>query len=126
MKTIDIDSIQPFELPGVVHRTIASPATGAKTFEAWMQTVAPGAQTPPHKHDCEEIVVMLSGTVTCRNERGEECVVGPNQSIVFEPNVTHEIINTGDVPATGMAFFAMKDLVVQDPTGEHMPLPWQQ
>jgi quercetin dioxygenase-like cupin family protein len=27
----------------------------------WRQTLAPGAATPPHRHDCDEVVLCLSG-----------------------------------------------------------------
>ena len=30
-------------------------------MEAWLQTFAPGGRTPIHKHDCEELFVVLRG-----------------------------------------------------------------
>lgn len=124
MKTLDIDSQTSLQIPGLVHRTIAGSKSGLTRGEAWIQTVAPGAGTPLHKHDCEEIVIMLSGSVLCRNELGEECRVGAMQSVTFEPNVVHEIINDGSEPATGIAFFTMTPVRVQDPSGAIVPLPW--
>ena len=34
---------------------------GFLQVEAWLQTFAPGGRTPIHRHDCEELFVVLHG-----------------------------------------------------------------
>ncbi|CAI9778515.1 unnamed protein product [Fraxinus pennsylvanica] len=51
--------------PGLSHTTIAgSLLHGFKEVEVWLQTFAPGAHTPIHRHSCEEVFVVLKGTGT--------------------------------------------------------------
>lgn len=61
MPIIDNSTIKTFTLPGLVHQTVAGPAHGLKTLEVWVETIAPGAGTPVHRHDCEEVFVILTG-----------------------------------------------------------------
>lgn len=48
-------------LPGVAHATWAGQADGLEQISIWRQTLAPGAATPPHRHDCDEVVLCLQG-----------------------------------------------------------------
>lgn len=50
------DRVEEHRLPGLTHRTVAGPLQGLSTLEVWVQTVAPGAATPVHRHDCEEAI----------------------------------------------------------------------
>ncbi|KAK4741570.1 hypothetical protein SAY87_025158 [Trapa incisa] len=50
---------------GLSHITVAgSVLHGMKEIEVWLQTFAPGSQTPIHRHSCEEVFVVLSGSGT--------------------------------------------------------------
>ena len=44
----------------MVHRTIGGHLQGLKTMEVWLQTIAPGAATPVHCHDCEEEMKLVA------------------------------------------------------------------
>ena len=48
-------------LPGVRHITWAGEADGLHELSVWRQSMAPGAATPPHSHDCDEVVLCLAG-----------------------------------------------------------------
>ena len=58
MPVINNAGLKTFELPGLVHQTIAGKEQGV---EVWRQTLAPKAATFMHRHDCEEIIVILRG-----------------------------------------------------------------
>ena len=48
-------------LPGIEHTTLAGRDLGALHISMWSQSLAPGAATPLHRHDCEEVVLIESG-----------------------------------------------------------------
>ncbi|CDP18622.1 unnamed protein product [Coffea canephora] len=59
-----------FRIPGLSHSTLAgSVLHGMKEarhyfVEVWLQTLAPGARTPIHRHSCEEAFLVLKGSGT--------------------------------------------------------------
>jgi mannose-6-phosphate isomerase-like protein (cupin superfamily) len=123
MYVIDNARIAPTGLPGIVHRTLASRADGLNSLSVWMQTMAPGAATPPHRHDCDEVVVVLAG----RGEvhiAGQVQAIGPNQTLVLPAEVDHQIVNTGDEPLQTLAALAATPVQVTLPDGSRFPLPW--
>lgn len=118
-------SIAALELPGLRHRTIAGPRDGLRGMEVWRQTIAPGEATPLHKHDCEEVVVILAG-------RGRLEVEGKFQgferdsSLILPANIVHRIANDGAEPLELIGILGMAPVRVQTPEGERIALPWDQ
>ena len=47
--------------PGILHATLAGSEQGLKQLSIWQQILEPGAATPPHRHDCEEVVLCSAG-----------------------------------------------------------------
>ena len=125
MKVVNVADIPEFSIPGLNHRTLASAANGVTQGEVWLQSVEPGGATPMHQHDCEEVVITLSGrgACICGDERIE---FGPNTVVTLKPNVPHQIINIGDTPLTGYGFFTMGPVVIEAPGGGAIAMPWQQ
>lgn len=117
--------IESVTLPGIVHRTLAGPRDGMKSMEVWMQTVAPGAGTPMHRHDCEEVIVVLRGSGICEVEGVTE-PFGPGSTIVVPPNAVHRIANTGTDEMHLVAGLGAAPVVVEAPDGTRIPLPWDQ
>ena len=89
-----------------------------------MQTIAPGEATPVHYHDCEEVIVILRGSGRAITA-GEEEEFGPNSTLVFAPEVVHQVVNSGDEEMFLLAAFSKVSPGVFTPEGERMPLPWQ-
>jgi len=124
MYVIDNAAVATTGLPGITHRTLASHADGLRSLSVWLQTIEPGAATPPHRHDCDEVVVILAG-------RGELHVdgrvqgFGPEQTIVLPAGVDHQIVNSGDEPLSTLAAFAATPVGVVLPDGTPFPLPWK-
>ncbi|EWS57433.1 Auxin binding protein [Methylibium sp. T29-B] len=54
-------ALLPELLPGIRHRTLAGPDDGLSSLEVWSQSIAGHGATPPHRHDCEEVVLVLAG-----------------------------------------------------------------
>jgi len=124
MHVIDNASIAPTGLAGITHRTLASRADGLRSLSVWLQTMEPGAATPPHRHDCDEVVVVLAG----RGELhvgGEVRPFGPEQTIVLPAEVDHRIVNSGTEPLRTLAALAATPVGVILPDGTPFALPWE-
>jgi mannose-6-phosphate isomerase-like protein (cupin superfamily) len=125
MAVKDNSVIDKQNLPGLEHQTLAGPRDGMAGMEVWMQTIAAGAATPVHRHNCEEVIVVLRGSGTCTIE-GETTGFGPNSTLVLPPNVVHQICNTGGSDMFIVAALGMAPVRVETPEGELLDLPWYQ
>lgn len=123
MPILDHRSVDPLELPGLVHRTIAGARQGLRSLEVWRQTIAPGEATPMHKHACEEVVVILSGAGACEIEGWPQPFAAPS-SLILEPSVAHRIVNTGREPLELIGVLGMSPVRVETPDGQKIDLPW--
>lgn len=123
MYVIDNASIAPAGLPGIVHRTLASRADGLRSLSVWSQTIEPGAATPPHRHDCDEVVVVTAGRGELLIDGGAQ-PFGPESTIVMPANVEHQIINSGTEPLRILAALSATPVQVHLPDGSPLPLPW--
>lgn len=117
--------VDALSLPGLVHQTLAGPREGLRGLEVWMQTVAPGAGTPVHAHDCEEVVVVLRGSGEIELE-GRIETFGPGSTVIVPRNAVHRITNTGTDEMLVVAALAAAPVTVTTPDGERMHLPWDQ
>lgn len=124
MHIVDNATIATTGLPGITHRTLASHADGLRSLSVWLQTIEPGAATPPHRHDCDEVVVILSGHGQL-HIGGEVQPFGPDQTIVLPAEVDHQIVNSGDQPLLTLAAFAATPVGVVLPDGTPITLPWK-
>lgn len=93
-------------------------------MEVWLQTMAPGAQTPVHCHACEEVILVLSGSGTC-TVGADVFSFGPNSTLVLEPDVVHQIVNTSREEMKLVAALGMARVRVKTADGGVLPVPWQ-
>ena len=94
-------------------------------LEVWLQRLAPGAETPWHRHECEEAVVVLAGRGTCE-ARDERATFGPDSTLIVPPGAAHRIVNTGDVEMVLLASLSVSPVVVESPERDPIPLPWSE
>ena len=110
-------------LPGISHSTWAGQAQGMTQLTLWRQSVAPGGATPPHRHDCEEIVICLAGS-------GELHIAGEVHRFVAGETITvprdalHQIFSTGEAPMEIIAVLAAAPVAVYLPDAQRLDLPW--
>jgi mannose-6-phosphate isomerase-like protein (cupin superfamily) len=123
MPIIHNEELSVLELPGLRHQTIAGHAQGVKTMEVWMQTMAPGTATPVHRHDCEEVILVLSGAGAC-TVGDRTFAFGANSTLILEPNVVHQLVNTSDEEMKLVAALGMAPVRVETSDGQPLPLPW--
>lgn len=115
---------QPAEIPGVAHATWAGAADGLTQLSVWRQTLAPGAATPPHSHDCDEVVLCLGGDGEIHVD-GEVHRFATDTTIVLPRGPVHQIFNTGTKPLETLGILGQTPVVTRLPDGSELPLPWR-
>lgn len=91
--------ITPTETPGGNFTSgLATPSRGAQEVNVIRQHETPGGHNPPHRHDREEVMVMLAGTVTVTVETVLETLL-PGDTLIVPAQALHQIANTGHEPA---------------------------
>lgn len=123
MPIVRNEEIETLELPGLTHQTIAGHRQGVKTMEVWKQSMAPGAATPVHRHNCEEVILVLTGSGIC-TVGDRQVPFGPNSTLIVEPDAVHQIVNTSDEVMHLVAALGMAPVRVTTADGERMALPW--
>ena len=111
-------------IPGVAHATLAGQAAGLRSLSVWRQSMEPGHCTPPHTHDCEEVVMCDAG----RGEvhiGGRVHAFGAGQTLVLPAGVPHQIFSLGDAPLVTTAVFPATPVPVALPDGQALDLPWR-
>ncbi len=119
------DAVTKHALPGIEHRTLAGPRDGLTGLEVWHQRIAPGGETPWHRHDCEEVVVVLQGSGVCECEASSERFA-QNTTLVVPPGVVHRLRNDGEGELVLLASLSTAPVVVETPERERIPLPWSE
>ena len=110
-------------IPGVAHSTWASAADGLSQISIWRQSMAPGAATPPHSHDCDEVVLCLSGWGEVHSD-GQVQRFGADTSVVLLKNRVHQLFNVGPMPLEIVGIFGATPVATQLPDGAAIQLPW--
>ena len=123
MLIIDNAQVETFDLPGIKHQTVGGRKQGVTSMEVWVQTIAPGASTPVHCHACEEVIVILSGSGEC-TVAGEITKFGPNSTLIIEPDIVHQIVNSSAEELKLVASLGMAPVRVKTSKGEPLPVPW--
>jgi len=124
MNVIEQTRPQPTPLPGVDHTTYACGADGLSELSLWRQTLAPGAATPPHRHDCDEVVLCLAGAGEVHAD-GRARSFGADCTVVLPARRDHQIVNVGSVPLEIVGIFAATPVVTRSTDGLAIDLPWR-
>ncbi|WP_438000644.1 cupin domain-containing protein [Sorangium sp. So ce185] len=115
--------VRSFENNGNTLRGVATASMGAKTFEVWQSSIAVGSRTPPHRHDVEEVFILLRGKL--RAQIGDQVLDFEAPATLIAPaNVQHQLFNTGQVPTEAIVVTHVGSQI-WTPTGEEMTLPWR-
>ena len=84
---------------------LAGPDTGATDTNVWRITRAPGPVAPfPHRHNREEILVMLKGTLVTWLE-DEEVKLEAGDTLIVPPMCSHNVLEAGPDGAEYLAMF---------------------
>jgi len=114
----------PTPLPGIEHSTWAGAAEGLSQLSVWRQTLAPGAASPPHRHDCDEVVMCLSGVGEVHTE-GQVRRFGADTTVALPRDIVHQLFNVGAEPLHLLAVLAATPVRTELPDGQAIELPWR-
>ena len=114
----------PTDLPGIRHSTWASAADGLEQLSVWRQTLAAGAATPPHSHDCDEVVLCLAGQGEVHSD-GQVQRFGADSTLVLPRGRVHQLFNAGPMPLEIVGIFAATPVTTRLPDGAPIDLPWR-
>lgn len=124
MNVIEQSRPVPVAIPGIAHATWAGAGDGLTQVSVWRQTLAPGAASPPHHHDCDEVVLCQSGRGEVHVD-GEVQRFGGDCTLVLPRGKPHQIFNTGATPLELLAVFGATPVGTFLPDGEALALPWR-
>ena len=111
-------------IPGVEHATWAGQAEGLQQLSVWRQSLAPGAATPPHQHDCDEVVLCLAGWGEVHSE-GRVQRFGADSTVILPRGRVHQLFNTGPMPLETLGLFGGSPVDTRLPDGSALVLPWR-
>lgn len=114
----------PTALPGVSHVTWAGAADGLEQLSVWRQDLAPGTATPPHRHDCDEVVMCLGGCGELQTD-GERHRFAAGAILVLPKGRVHQIFSVGPAPLETLAVLGRTPVPTCLPDGAALPLPWR-
>ncbi len=100
IKPSEFVSGAPMErLPGVRDWKVIYPETGfpTKTLVMGIVEIEPGAHTPLHRHNCEEVYFVLQGRGYIESE-GQRYEFEAGDAIYNRENTAHRVFNTGTEP----------------------------
>jgi mannose-6-phosphate isomerase-like protein (cupin superfamily) len=124
MYVIDQPAPAAAPIPGIAHATWAGAAEGLSQLSVWRQTLAPGAATPPHSHDCDEVVLCSAGGGELHID-GAVYPFTAQQTLVIPNGRPHQIVNSGRVPLECIGLFGPSPVNVFLPDGSRLELPWR-
>jgi quercetin dioxygenase-like cupin family protein len=111
-------------IPGVAHATWAGQDNGLRQISLWRQSLEPGAATPPHRHDCDEVVLCQQGEGEVHID-GTVHRFGAAQTIVLPKGSQHQIFNVGAGLLEILGVFGATPVGTYAPDGTDLPLPWR-
>ena len=111
-------------IPGVAHATWAGQDHGLQQLSVWRQTLAPGAATPPHRHDCDEVVLCLAGWGEVHTE-GSVQRFGADCTLILPKGHDHQIFNVGPQAMEIVGLFGATPVLTRMPDGSELALPWR-
>lgn len=124
MNIIEQNRPEPSAIPGIAHATWAAREEGLTQMSVWRSSMAPGAVTPPHRHECDEVVMCLSGSGEARGD-GEVRRFGAGATLVLPAGRFHQIVSVGAEPLEIIAVLAQTPVKVELPNGTALALPWR-
>lgn len=122
-KVIEQTCPEATPIPGVGHSTWASAADGLSQISIWRQTLAAGAATPPHSHDCDEVVLCLGGWGEIHSD-GQVSRFGADTTIILPRNRVHQLFNVGPMALEIIGIFGATPVDTLLPDGQPIQLPW--
>ena len=117
--------VPAFERFGNFMQGLATPSRGAHEVMVWRTRVAPGGGPPVHKHDHEEVVVIVSGTGTFAEADGIVQHFGPGDTLLAPAGAVHELKADDGVAVEWIACMPSGTRTFRA-DGDELPTPWSE
>jgi quercetin dioxygenase-like cupin family protein len=121
MPVISSQDAPRYEVGGTHVVGLAAPSRGAQETCAWRLTLAPGASSPDHTLDREEVFVALAGEARATLD-GMTHLVGEGDGLIVPAGVAFTIDNPGDEPFEAIACLPVGGRATV--AGESAAPPW--
>ena len=95
---------------GIKNHLIASKAIGAKSIHSGITFMPPKTSVPAHKHNAEEQVTVLKGTLRVVLDGNKEVICNTYDSSFLSPGVQHELFNDTDEELVVMVTYGSADV----------------
>lgn len=115
---------KPSPIPGIDHVTLAGEEHGLRQLSVWRQSLAAGVATPPHRHDCDEVVLCQSGEGEVLSQ-GRVQRFASGSTLILPGGHLHQIVNTGPGALELLGIFPQTPVQAWWPDGTAMDLPWR-
>ena len=103
---------------------VALAATGCTSAVDETVLPMPGAATPPHRHDCDEVILCQAGVGELHVD-GQVHRFGADCTLVLPRDCPHQIFNVGAIPMEILGVFGATPVATWLPNGEALELPWR-
>ena len=117
---VDLDSVAPIDVWGEAVR--ARSVSGERLSFALVE-LAPDAIVPEHRHEHEQMGMVVSGTVTMTVD-GETRTLGPGGTWRIPSNRPHDLVNGPDRALVIDMFAPVREDWDALPRVDPRPIPW--
>lgn len=119
----NLADIPVHELPGNVLRGLATPSRGSAEIMLWNHRAEAGGASPPHWHDHDQVIYVLSGMgrVVVGDD---EFAVRAGDVIVAPANIPHQVHAAADEALDTIVAMSVA-LRTFTPDGAEMDQPWK-
>jgi quercetin dioxygenase-like cupin family protein len=121
MTVISADEAPKFDAGGTHVVGLAAPSRGAEETCVWRFTLDPGAASPPHSLDHEEIIIALGGQLEAAFG-DERSVLGAGDALIIPAGREVVLSNPGSAPFEAIACLPVGAQGTVD--GEASAPPW--
>ena len=124
MHVIEQQRPEPTPIEGIAHATWAGADAGLSQLSLWRQSLAPGAATPPHRHDCDEVVLCQAGQGEL-HIGGEVHRFGAGHTVLLPRGQLHQLFSVGPAALEILGIFPCTPVEAYLPDGQPIALPWR-
>ena len=112
------------EVPRVKTRVHVGDDSSAESTTVWEQWIPPQGHIPPHYHEVEEVLVILSGEISITLDNTTSIVQKP-ATILIPKQKVHSLEPHGPNEVHLLAFFPITSPKIIAPDGTLRPMPWE-
>lgn len=121
MPVLRYDDAPEFDLSESRVRGLAAPSRGAHETTTYRVALAAGDELPRHEHDHEEVLHVLSGSMTAHLD-GEVIALAEGDTVVIPPGVPHH--STGGPEGAQVLAVMPTGTGLIRPDGQRVVPPW--